>query len=161
MGAIDHGFPPGTVGLARQTLDLTGRVWTFHDEDAAHADMTDPFDRTLSGLLEAPLAGQGDDLCIDQVVAVMNGPQFESSSEVEALHRLGATCVSMTLAAEARLTAETEMRHLGLMLSSNWGAGRTPGDSHAPIDHHAVEALAEQMQAVVWECILALLRHDE
>ena len=165
VGAIDHGFPPGTVGLARQTLDLTGRVWTFHDEDAAHADMTDPFDRTLSGLLEMPLGRQevATDVepCIDQVVAVMNGPQFESSSEVEALHRLGATCVSMTLAAEARLTAETEMRHLGLMLSSNWGAGRTPGDSHAPIDHHAVEALAEQMQAVVWECILALLRHDE
>ena len=161
VGAIDHGFPPGTVGLARQTLDLTGRVWTFHDEDAAHADMTDPFDRTLSGMLEAPLSGQGDDLCIDQTVAVMNGPQFESSAEVEALHRLGATSVSMTLNGEARLTAETEMRHLGLMLSSNWGAGRTPGDSHAPIDHHAVEALAAQMQAVVWDCILTLLNHDE
>jgi len=51
------------------------------------------------------------------------------------------------------------LKHVGLSVSSNWAAGRTPGDSAAEIDHHAVEGLASKVHARIWSAILSILDH--
>ena len=63
----------------------------------------------------------------------------------------------MTLGPESRLIAETGIPHVAISCSSNWAAGRTPGDPSAEIDHHAVDAMAATLRARVKDCIIALL----
>jgi 5'-methylthioadenosine phosphorylase len=160
VGGIDPNFPPGIVGMAEHTLDFSGGPITFSEEDAHHADMTHHYPETLRNLLRPILANQSDEeVLLDHVVAHMTGPQFETPAEVEALHRLGATAVSMTISPEAKLIGELGIPHVGLIASSNWAAGKTPGDSAAAIDHHSVEAKAADMRGTIWQCITSLLEN--
>ena len=160
VGGIDPKFPPGIVGMAEHTMDFSGGPITFSSDDAHHADMTHHYPEELRGLLRPILAAQSDDdLCLDHVVAHMTGPQFETPAEVEALHRLGATAVSMTISPEAKLVGELGIPHAGLIASSNWAAGKTPGDPDSEIDHLSVEAKAADMRGTIWQCITALLEN--
>ena len=158
VGTMDSDFPPGVVGVADDMLDISGTVWTFHDSSAVHVDRTEMFDRELSIIAANELKSQ-DGAGINaykQVVGQASGPQFESRADVEAYHRLGATCVNMTIGGEARCMSEKEASHVGLLLSSNWAAGKDPADELAPVDHHSVEDLASSMRTRVWKAILAI-----
>jgi 5'-methylthioadenosine phosphorylase len=162
VGAIDPNFPPGTVGMAEHTLDFCSEPVTFSEDDAHHADMTHHYPKNLRDLLRPILAEQSESpLTLDHVVSHMPGPQFETPAEIEAWSRLGATAASMTISPEARLVAETGIPHVGLIASSNWAAGKTPGDSEAAIDHASVEAKASGMRGTIWACLNALLAYEE
>ena len=158
VGTMDADFPPGVVGVADDMLDISGTIWTHHDHSAVHVDRTEMFDRGLSEIAAEVLQSQtgAGPNAYKQIVAQASGPQFESRADVEAYHRLGATCVNMTIGGEARCMSEKEPRLGGLLLSSNWAAGKDPSDEHAPVDHHSVEDLAASMRARVWDAILAI-----
>lgn len=157
VGTMREDLPPGSIGVSGDVLDLALRPWTFHDDDATHADRTSIFDERASSIcLEALTSVQGDTPS-GLVVAQCVGPQFESPAEIDALVKLGADVVGMTLGPESRLVAETGIPHAALSCSSNWAAGRTPGDPTAEIDHHAVDAMATTLRANVQVCIDALL----
>ena len=158
VGSMDSDFPPGVVGVADDLLDISGTVWTFHDDSAVHANRTEMFDRTLSVIAAETLKSQdgAGANAYKQVVAQASGPQFESRADVEAYHRLGATCANMTIGGEARCLSEKPQSHVGLLLSSNWAAGKDPEDALAPVNHHAVENLAASMRARVWGAIMAI-----
>lgn len=159
VGSMDPAFPPGVVGMAEHTLDLVSTPVTFSEEDAHHADMTNHYPAHLRDLLRGILQGQRDEeLSLDHIVSHVNGPQFETPAEIEAFCRLGATAASMTISPEARLIAETKIQHIGLIASSNWAAGKTPGDANAEIDHYAIEAMAADMRGVIWQCLTKLLQ---
>ncbi len=158
VGTMDADFPPGTVGVVDDLLDISGTIWTYHDHSAVHVDRTEMFNRELSSVAATSLSGQ-DGIgpnAMHQIVAQASGPQFESRSDVEAYSRLGATCVNMTIGGEARCMSEKQERHVGLVLSSNWAAGKDPSDGLAPVDHHAVEDLAASMRQRVFQAILAI-----
>ena len=116
------------------------------------------FNRKLSSIAADVLREQKEagPNAFKQIVGQASGPQFESRSDVEAYHRLGATCVNMTIGGEARCMSEKEPPHIGLLLSSNWAAGKDPNDGLAPVDHHSVEDLAASMRERVWQAILAV-----
>jgi len=156
VGTMIEDLPPGMIGVASDVLDLATRPWTFHDEDAIHADRTSIFDKKASEICSLALSKTQDGTPIRIVVAQCVGPQFESPSEIDALVRLGADVVGMTLGPESRLIAETGIPHVAISCSSNWAAGRTPGDPSAEIDHHAVDAKAAKLRARVRDCIEAL-----
>jgi purine nucleoside phosphorylase len=156
VGTMIEDLPPGMIGVASDVLDLATRPWTFHDEDAIHADRTSIFDKKASEICSLALSKTQDGTPIRIVVAQCVGPQFESPSEIDALVRLGADVVGMTLGPESRLIAETGIPHVAISCSSNWAAGRTPGDPSAEIDHHAVDAMAAKLRARVRDCIEAL-----
>ena len=161
VGAIDPHFPPGIVGMAEHTLDFVSMPVTFSEEDAHHADMTHHYPSNLRDLLRPALSAQSEEeLTLDHVVSHVNGPQFETPAEIEAFARLGATAASMTISPEARLIAEIGIPHVGLIASSNWAAGKTPGDANAAIDHDSVEAKAADMRGIIWQCLTALLGHE-
>ena len=156
VGTMIEDLPPGMIGVASDVLDLATRPWTFHDEDAIHADRTSIFDKKASGICSLALSKTQEGTPSRLVVAQCVGPQFESPSEIDALVRLGADVVGMTLGPESRLIAETGIPHVAISCSSNWAAGRTPGDPSAEIDHHAVDAKAAKLRARVRDCIEAL-----
>ena len=49
-------LPPGMIGVASDVLDLATRPWTFHDEDAIHADRTSIFDKKASEICSLALS---------------------------------------------------------------------------------------------------------
>ena len=156
VGTMIEDLPPGMIGVASDVLDLATRPWTFHDDDAIHADRTSIFDKKASEICSLALSKTQEGTPSRIVVAQCIGPQFESPSEIDALVRLGADVVGMTLGPESRLIAETGIPHVAISCSSNWAAGRTPGDPSAEIDHHAVDAKAAELRARVRDCIEAL-----
>ena len=156
VGTMIEDLPPGMIGVASDVLDLATRPWTFHDEDAIHADRTSIFDKKASEICSLALSKTQEGTPSRLVVAQCIGPQFESPSEIDALVRLGADVVGMTLGPESRLIAETGIPHVAISCSSNWAAGRTPGDPSAEIDHNAVDAKAAKLRARVRDCIEAL-----
>ena len=158
VGSMDSDFPPGVVGVADDVLDISGTVWTFHDHAAVHENRTEIFNRTLSQIASDSLKSQNHagPNAYKQVVAQASGPQFESRADVEAYHRLGATCANMTIGGESRCMTEQTPPYVGLLLSSNWAAGKDPEDALAPVNHHAVENLAASMRERVWGAIMAI-----
>ena len=157
VGSMREDLPPGTIGVAADVLDLAEKPWTFHDVHATHADRTSCFDPQSSEICAQVLASIQGQAADDLVVAQCVGPQFETPSEIDALERLGADVVGMTLGPESRLVAEVSIPHVALPCSSNWAAGRTPGSPEAEINHEAVDEMAASMRERVGECVKALL----
>ncbi len=157
VGSMREDLPPGTIGVASDVLDLADKPWTFYDDHATHADRTSCFDSQASEACAQVLRSIQGQAADDLVVAQCVGPQFETPSEIDALERLGADVVGMTLGPESRLIAETGISHVALSCSSNWAAGRTPGSPEAEIDHESVNEMAASMREIVGECVKALL----
>lgn len=156
VGTMVENFPPGMIGVAGDVLDLAIRPWTFHDDDAIHADRTSMFDKRAREICSSTLSESQGYTPANLIVAQCVGPQFESPSEIDALVRLGADVVGMTLGPESRLIAEIGIPHVAISCSSNWAAGRTPGAPSAKIDHNSVDAMAATLRSRVRDCIEAL-----
>ena len=157
VGSMRDDLPPGTIGVATDVLDLADKPWSFLDNHATHVERTSCFDSDASKVCAEVLTSIQGQAADDLVVAQCVGPQFETPSEIDALDRLGADVVGMTLGPESRLVAETDIPHAALPCSSNWAAGRTPGSPEAEIDHEAVDEMAASMRESLGECVKALL----
>tara|TARA_Y100001968_G_scaffold186361_1_gene170748 strand:+ start:39065 stop:39820 length:756 start_codon:yes stop_codon:yes gene_type:complete len=159
VGTMVEHLPPGDIGIASDVLDLAIKPWTFHDDDATHVDRTMIFNNNFSEICKKSLKSSQGQAIDGLVVAQCIGPQFESPSEIDALVRLGADVVGMTLGPESRLIAEKKIPHVALSCSSNWAAGRTPGDRKAEIDHHSVDTMASTLRDRIKDCIEELMRN--
>ena len=150
-------LPPGQVGLAGDILDLTSTPWTFHDLDAKHSDRSLMFDSYSSSICVDVLTIEQGSAPNMLVVAQCVGPQFESPSEIDALEKLGAQVVGMTLGPEQRLISELDTPHISLVCSSNWAAGRNPENPKSTIDHEGVSKIASETRKIISKCIIELL----
>jgi 5'-methylthioadenosine phosphorylase len=164
VGTLIEGLPPGSLGLAADIIDFTGIVSTFHDDDAVHFDISNHFRPTLRTQLHPLITqsqsgisfGKGGQV-VEHIVAQMPGPQFETVAEIEALFRLGATTVGMTLSPEARLVCEKKLGQVALLVASNWAVGRHPDGPDIKVDHESVEAQAERLHKLIWQSITTLI----
>ena len=157
VGTMVDELPPGKVGLAGDILDLTTSPWSFHDLDAKHSDRSLMFDSHSSSICADVLTIEQGSVPNMLVVAQCVGPQFESPSEIDALEKLGAQVVGMTLGPEQRLISELDTPHISLVCSSNWAAGRNPENPKSTIDHEGVSTKASETKKIVSKCIIELL----
>ena len=160
VGAIASDFPPGKVGLANQYIDFTGLASTFHDDEAVFTSVTDPFDSTINSELETVLrAAQAFDADerLMYTYWLAQGPHFETKAEIDAIDMLGGHMVGMTMPREVKLARELNLPYSAVCISSNWAAGREPGNSNQDLDHHSVSAEANKRLAPVWACMVHLL----
>lgn len=158
VGTMRNDFPPGDIGISKDIIDLTQFPWTFYDGDAVHSDRTNLFDYEAIECCYNTLDSLQKNVVKDLIVAQCVGPQFETPSEIDALVKLGADVVGMTLGPEQRLISEINTPHVALACSSNWAAGRTPGDPQAEIDHEEVDSMASSMREKIVNCIDALTK---
>lgn len=161
VGTLHPSFPPGTVGLAEQYIDFTGRATTFHDTSSVFTSATTPFSSDHNRLLETVLRqeqGIPDDTPLRFTYWLTEGPQFETPKEVDAIQRLGGDMVGMTMPREAKLAMELNVPYVAVCIASNWAAGREPGDAERALDHHAVSAQANERLGPVMACVEALLK---
>lgn len=124
VGAVDPGYPVGTLALPDQYLDRTrGRDDTFFDEGDAgvqHLPSADPFCPELRAIAK-PTADRPD-----ATVAVIPGPRFSTRAESVALRQAGAHLVNMTLYPEVPLAAELNIGTVTLAFVTDNDA--TPSD---------------------------------
>jgi len=157
VGSMRNDFPPGDIGITGDVIDLTQIPWTFFDDDANHSDRTSIFDEKAILLCEKILLDKQSTVLSGLIVAQCIGPQFETPSEIDALVKLGADVVGMTLGPEQRLISELKIPHVALACSSNWASGRTPGNRYAEINHNEVDSMAASLRIRVIECINSLI----
>ena len=155
VGTMVEEFPPGSVGLVSDVLDLSSVPMTFFDDTATHADRTSCFSEFhMKKINQCPENGLSSFTGI--VSAQSSGPQFETPAEITALRALGAHVVGMTLGPESRLISEVGVPHIALCCTSNWAAGQTPNDPLAPIDHEIVSSQANATRSILVGCIECL-----
>lgn len=160
VGAIAEDFPPGKVALAEQYIDFTGVATTFHDDSAVFTSVTQPFDSLLNERLQNILRSVQDyskDERLMYTYWLAQGPHFETKAEINAIELLGGDMVGMTMPRESKLARELEMPYCAVCISSNWAAGRHPGDASADLDHQAVSSQANRRLKPVWACMVELL----
>ena len=155
VGAIPVDFPPGSVGYATQYIDFTGVDMSFFKDDVKFTSMTEPFDSEMNKKLHHVLSNIQPGLDLARTYWLAHGPHFETKAEINAIEKLGGEVVGMTMPRECKLAAELEIPYAAILVSSNWAAGREPGDSSKPLDHSEVSATAETKLGPVIECIKA------
>ena len=156
VGAIPVDFPPGSVGYAIQYIDFTGVDMSFFKDDVKFTSMTEPFDSEMNKKLHQVLSKIQPSLDLGRTYWLAHGPHFETKAEINAIEKLGGEVVGMTMPRECKLAAELGIPYAAILVSSNWAAGREPGDSSKALDHSEVSATAETKLGPVIECIKAL-----
>lgn len=123
VGSINSDIKPGDFILLDQFLDFTKQNLTFHDEDVAHIEMTNPYCPELrkiilkvSKALELSLHQKGNYVCVE-------GPRFETSAEIQMFKILGGDVVGMTVAKECILAREAGICYAAIALAANPAAG--------------------------------------
>ena len=155
VGTIPEDFPPGSVGYATQYIDFTGVESSFHNGDAKFTSMTSPFDANMNRKLHSVLSKIQPGLKLDRTYWLAHGPHFETVAEINAIQKLGGEVVGMTMPRECKLSAELGIPYAAILVSSNWAAGREPGDSSKDLNHDEVSSTAESKLGPVIECIKA------
>ncbi len=157
VGTIPNDFPPGSVGYAAQYIDFTGVAVTFSEEEAKFTSMTSPFDSDMNSVLDRTLSALQPNLKLDRTYWLAQGPQFETSKEIDAIEKLGAEVVGMTMPRECKLASELKIPYSAILVSSNWAAGREPGDSSKDLSHDEVSSKAKSKLGPVIECIKSII----
>jgi len=119
--------------------------------------VTEPFSDKLNKQLEASLReSQGFTLEEKMYYTywLAQGPHFETRAEVDAIGKLGGEMVGMTMAREVKLANELSIPYSAICISSNWAAGREPGDPSAELSHNLVSSQAnERLDPVIYSII--------
>lgn len=127
VGSLDRKIKPGSVIFCNDFIDFTKtRKNTFFDHKklgVIHTDMTVSYCPALRHLFsiiakkdKIPYRSRG-------VMAVTDGPRFETPAEIKAYRRLGADVVGMTSAPEIILARELNMCYGSIGIVSNYAAG--------------------------------------
>jgi purine-nucleoside phosphorylase len=122
VGGLVESLAAGTVVVLRDHLNLMGeaplRGWRSPDGTPAFIPMTGAYDPELRRLAleEAREIGVR---AIDGVYAAMQGPAYETPSELNLLRQAGATVVGMSMVPEVLPARALGMRVLGLCSVTN------------------------------------------
>jgi 5'-methylthioadenosine phosphorylase len=116
VGSLRRELPPGSLAVARDYVDFSGRAATFFDEEVVHIDQTEPYcpevRRALRRAADAP----------EVVYACTQGPRLETPSEIRLLASV-ADVVGMTGFPEVALARERGLCYGSLCMVSNLAAG--------------------------------------
>ena len=125
VGAINPDYKPGDLAIPADLIDFTkGRRSTFFDgAPVTHIDVSTPFCPEISALLLRESKGRADRVWGGSVMAVTEGPRFETPAEIRMLRAMGADLVGMTASPEAFLARELGICYCPLCFVSNMAAG--------------------------------------
>ncbi|MDQ3491982.1 MAG: purine-nucleoside phosphorylase [Chloroflexota bacterium] len=142
-GGIRADWPPGTLMVIEDHLNLTGRTPLLganaDQMGARFPDLVDAWDPRLRALLQQAATEEAVPLEAG-VYAGLLGPTYETPAEVRMLRTLGADAVGMSTVLEAIAARWAGIKVCGVSLVTNAGAGIT-GE---PLTHDEVLAAANE-----------------
>jgi purine-nucleoside phosphorylase len=138
-GGVDRSLEPGSIVVGRDQINLMGgnvlRGWRNADGSPPFVDLSDVYDREIADLALERARGLGLKSA-EGVYAAMSGPSYETPAEIEALRRLGATCVGMSVVPET-----VAARALGMLVLGLWSVTNLAGEAAT---HEEVLAMADE-----------------
>jgi purine-nucleoside phosphorylase len=142
-GGVNIAYPPGTLMLIADHLNLTGRNPLMGPNDDAlgprFPDLVDAWSPRLRALMRR--AGESVGVLLEEgIYAGLTGPMYETPAEVRMLRTLGADAVGMSTVLEAIAARWAGLEIVGVSLVTNPGAGVT-GE---PLSHEEVLAAAAE-----------------
>ena len=163
-GGLDPSWPPGTLMLIRDHIDLLRDhpLRGPNDERLGprFPDMTTAYAPELRALVKQTAAAANITLQ-EGVYVAMPGPTYETPAEVQMLRTLGADATGMSTVPEVIVARHMGARALGISCITNQAAGITGHE----LSHHEVTETAARVRTTfeaLLDAILAALRaHGE
>lgn len=122
VGGVDPLLEAGSLVVGADHINLLGenplRGWTDAEGRPPFVDLTNAYDPQLAELALSCAAELGIP-STSGVYAAMPGPSYETPTEIEFLHRAGATVVGMSTVPEAIAAAALGLRFVGLFCVTN------------------------------------------
>lgn len=153
-GSLTTDFQPGSAMIIRDHVNLTGKNPLEGPNPVGPGgvpygprfpDLTDAYDRELSGVLKTALERDGV-LVHEGTYLGLLGPSFETPAEVRLFANWGLQAVGMSTVWETIALRHAGARVAGLSLMSNIGCGLTD----EKLDHNRMMAeVAKQGRAIV------------
>jgi 5'-methylthioadenosine phosphorylase len=139
VGSLRREWKPGTLVVCSDFLDLSYRNETLFDRQVVHTDFSAPFGPGARTALLRAAEELGTNVADRGVYACLNGPRYETPTEILLYGKLGADMVGMTAATEAVLMREAGVEYATLAVITNLAAGY----SDEPLSH---EEVVEEMK---------------
>lgn len=150
-GGLRATFRPPLLMLIADHLNLLWRnplLGAVVEGEERFPDMSDPYDKELRALARQVAREQQIDL-EEGVYAAVQGPSYETPSEIRMLQRVGADAVGMSTVPEVLAARARGVRVLGVSSITNWGAGL----SDTALSHEEVleagRALAADLERII------------
>ncbi len=166
-GSLNSSYPPGTLVLLDQFIEFTkGRPDSFyggsdrHSEKIAHVDMTHPYCNRLKQVVKSAGMSMGIDVLDGATYACMEGPRFETESEIRMLRILGADLVAHTQYPEVALAREAEICYCAIGVIANMAAGICDEHVSATDMKTAMGKIFDNVQNVIAKTIQLLSDED-
>jgi len=128
VGSTTESMRPGDFVIVDDLVDLTkSRKGTFFEGvgagGVAHFDMTDPYCPSIREILTESAKKLGIRYHERGVVAVTEGPRFETATEIRDFQHRGFKLVNMTSAPEVFLAREAAMCYASVCMVTNFCTG--------------------------------------
>ncbi len=127
VGSCNEKYAPGDIVIVKDFLDFTKiRPLTFFEggkEPVKHVDMGDPYCKNLRDRFSIMAKSKGLDIKGNAVYVCVEGPRFESASEIKMYRSLGGDVVGMTSIPELVLAKELGMCYSTIAIITNWCTG--------------------------------------
>ena len=155
-GGVNPSWPPGTLMLIRDHLDLLRdhALRGPNDERLGprFPDMTTAYAPELRALAKEAAAAKGIALA-EGVYVAMPGPTYETPAEVKMLQMLGADATGMSTVPEVVVARHMGARVVGISCITNQAAGITG----APLTHDEVTETATRVRSTFESLLDAII----
>jgi 5'-methylthioinosine phosphorylase len=142
VGALRRELVPGSLAVARDYVDLSGRAATFFDDEVVHIDQSEPYCPEVRRALRDAAVGAPE-----VVYACTQGPRLETPAEIRMLSGF-ADVVGMTGYPEVALARERGLCYGSLCMVSNLAAGLQERLTAREVAEASREAAQRVRQAV-------------
>ena len=146
VGSMYYQIKPGDLVIPHDIIDFTKkREYTFFDgnfsikingiikKGVVHTDVSHPFDEKLRRAIYDVSKSRKENMIWNGVIAVTEGPRFETPAEIFALKKLGATLAGMTTSPEVFLANELDIPYATLAVVTNYVAGMQREVTHTEV----------------------------
>jgi 5'-methylthioadenosine phosphorylase len=125
VGGINADYRPGDMAIPDDILDMTrSRITTYYENaPVTHIDVSQPYCPELRKVLVESCMGETEKIWANAILAVTEGPRYETPAEIRMLKILGGDIVGMTGSPEVFLAREQELCYAALCFISNRAAG--------------------------------------
>ena len=152
VGCLRREWPVGTLAVATDFLDFSGRRQTMFDKTVEHTDFSDPF--PMARRLESAASAIGIAVHPGATYLCGDGPRYETPAEIRMMAGLGADVVGMTASTEAILMREAGVPYGCLCVVTNAASGISEG----PLHHGEVTDVMQERGADVVRILLEAAR---
>lgn len=162
-GGINLNYNPGDIMLIKDHINFSGvsplRGKNLDEFGPRFPDMSNVYDNDVIILVEQ-LCGELGISINEGVYAYLQGPNYETPSEIKALRTLGADAVGMSTVPEAIVARHSGLRVAAISCITNMAAGILP----QPLSHDEVKETAEfassKLSSLVKLLTIALAKKD-